>query len=136
MLTAPMCVQATYWTQEDKEGRRTIIQLFNGLNTTANHGLPAAEVPFARRGADRRHPRLARPRSAQARSHLEPGGHVLEARRAEAGWYVEVPSLALHALWLRNGKKVNPRTPLAAMGDIKHRSNWKSGRSLVQRDRR
>jgi hypothetical protein len=41
-----MCVQATFFTQQDKAGKRLIVHLFNGLNTTANHGLPAMDVPL------------------------------------------------------------------------------------------
>ncbi len=32
---APMCVQSTFWNQDN----RTIIHLWNGLNTTSDHGL-------------------------------------------------------------------------------------------------
>ncbi len=34
-VKAPMCVQATFWKQDDK---RTIVHLWNGLNTTSDHG--------------------------------------------------------------------------------------------------
>lgn len=49
-VDAPKCVQATFWQQSSPENasapprRRTIIHFFNGLNTTANHGLPAVDV--------------------------------------------------------------------------------------------
>src|SRR5206468_10708802 len=45
-VAAPMCVQASYFTQTGPEGRRLVLHLFNGLNTTADHGLPAMEVPL------------------------------------------------------------------------------------------
>ncbi len=45
-IKAPMCVQASVFQQEVNERKRLIVHLFNGLNTTANHGLPAADVPL------------------------------------------------------------------------------------------
>lgn len=47
-IEAPRCVQVTFWNQEtpDSEQPRRIVHFFNGLNTTANHGLPATDVPL------------------------------------------------------------------------------------------
>jgi hypothetical protein len=45
-VRAPMCVQATYFEQPHERKRRLIIHLFNGINTAADHGLPASEVPL------------------------------------------------------------------------------------------
>lgn len=47
-IEAPKCVQVTYWRQTTgASGKsRYVLQFFNGLNTTANHGLPAVDVPL------------------------------------------------------------------------------------------
>ena len=45
-VAAPMCVQATFFTQTEKDSRRLVLHLFNGINTTANHGLPVSDVPL------------------------------------------------------------------------------------------
>ncbi len=37
-----MCVQSTFWTQA---GSRRIVHLWNGLNTTADHGQQDVEAP-------------------------------------------------------------------------------------------
>jgi hypothetical protein len=39
-------VKKTFFTHIDKAGRRLVIHFFNGLNTAANHGLPATDVPL------------------------------------------------------------------------------------------
>ena len=48
-VAAPMCVETNVFTQEnvkDKPGKRVIVQMFNNLDTTSNHGLPKMEVPL------------------------------------------------------------------------------------------
>ena len=44
-VAAPMCVHAVTVRQK-KDGERLIVHLFNDVNTTAGHGLPAEEVPL------------------------------------------------------------------------------------------
>jgi hypothetical protein len=97
-VKAPMCVQATYFTQVDKGGRRLVIHLFNALNTTANHGLPVMDVPLREEtvpihGIDVRFHRNV-PKSV----HLEPGNHALRIRREGAVTVVEIPPLDIHAM--------------------------------------
>jgi hypothetical protein len=97
-VTAPMCVHATYWTQEDAAGRRVIVHLFNGLNTTANHGQPAADVPLREETVPVPGIRVRFERDVPKRVHLEPGGRDLPLRQDGPAWFVEVPPLELHAL--------------------------------------
>ncbi len=54
-VAAPMCVQATYWIQVEKNVRRIVVHLFNGVNTAADHGLPSSEVPLRGNHTDPRH---------------------------------------------------------------------------------
>ncbi len=44
-VKAPMCVQSTFWRQKSGRGRQ-IVHLWNGLNTTADHGLQDVETPL------------------------------------------------------------------------------------------
>jgi hypothetical protein len=97
-VRAPMCVHATYWTQAGPRGRRVIVHLFNGLNTTAGHGLPAAEVPLREETVAVPGIRLRFERDVPRRVHLEPGGRQLPVRREGSVSYVEVPPLEIHAL--------------------------------------
>ncbi len=96
-VRAPMCVQATYWTQASGGGRR-IVHLFNGLNTTAGHGLPAAEVPLREEAVPVGGIRVYFERDMPRRVHLEPGGRELPLRREGSVAYVEVPPLEIHAM--------------------------------------
>jgi hypothetical protein len=93
-----MCVQATCWTQQHPGGQRRIIQLFNGLNTTAGHGLPAAEVPLREETVPIPGIRVRFEREAPKRVHLEPGGRELPLRRDGTAAVVEVPPLEIHAI--------------------------------------
>jgi hypothetical protein len=94
-VQAPMCVHATYYTQD--ADRRVVVHLFNGLNTTAHHGHPAADVPLREEtipipGI------VVRFDKAPRRAHLKPGGRALAVRFDGGRATVEVPPLALHAL--------------------------------------
>lgn len=95
-VTAPMCVDATYWTQ--KKGQRIIIHLFNGINTTANHGLPQADVPLREETIPIHGIRIYFKRALPKLIRLEPGGRELPLRRDGKAVYVEVPRLEIHSL--------------------------------------
>jgi hypothetical protein len=92
--TAPMCVQATYWTQ----GKRVIVRLFNGVSTTAGHGLPASEVPLREEALPIGGIRVRFERDAPKSVHVEPGGRQLQMRPDGPARIVEVPPLELDAL--------------------------------------
>jgi hypothetical protein len=97
-VQAPMCVQATFFVQADKEGRRLVIHLFNGLNTTANHGLPATDVPLREETIPIHGIRVRFEPDAPRSFHVEPGGLVPKTRREEGAVVVEVPPLERHVL--------------------------------------
>jgi hypothetical protein len=97
VVKAPMCVQATYFTQPAQ--RRTVVHLFNGLNTGANHGLPAAEVPLREEtvpvaGIEVRFTGPDRP----TRFRCEPGGIAPKVREDGDATVAEVPPLELHTI--------------------------------------
>jgi hypothetical protein len=97
-VTAPMCVQATYFTQADEAGRRSVIHLFNGLNTTANHGLPATEVPLREEVVPIHGIEVRFNEQAPMLFHVEPGRRPMRARKEGGVTTVELPPLAMHAL--------------------------------------
>ena len=97
-VEAPMCVQATYFTQGRGEGRKLLVHLFNGVNTAAGHGLPAMEVPLREEVLPVHGIRVRFPKDPPKRVRLEPVGKELELRPNGAGSAVEVPPLELHAL--------------------------------------
>ena len=97
-VTAPMCVQATYFTQAEEAGRRSIIHLFNGLNTTANHGLPATEVPLREEMVPIHGIEVRFNEQAPRSFHLEPGNRTVQRRQDGRVTAVELPPLEIHAL--------------------------------------
>lgn len=97
-VTAPMCVQATYFTQPDKDGRRLVLHLFNGVNTTTNHGLPALDVPLREETIPIHGIRVRFEKEAPKRFHVEPDGVEPKVTRDRAATVVELPPLDLHAL--------------------------------------
>ncbi|HEV3118654.1 MAG TPA: alpha-amylase family protein [Gemmataceae bacterium] len=97
-ITAPMCVQAGYFLQSDKVGRRLIVHLFNGMNTTANHGLPATDVPLREEVVPIHGMEVRFPREAPRSFRLQPGDRTVEVRRAGTATVVAIPPLVLHAM--------------------------------------
>lgn len=97
-VKAPMCVQATCYRQADRNGRRVIVHLFNGINTTANHGLPAADVPLREEVVPIHDIEIRFTGKTPRSFHLEPGSHRLDARRDGDATVVVVPRLDVHAI--------------------------------------
>ena len=97
-VIAPMCVQATYFTQQDKDQRRIIVHLFNGIDTAANHGLPAADVPLREEIVPIHGIRVRFRRDVPKQFHVEPGGLVIEAHRDGIDTIVSIPPLEIHAM--------------------------------------
>lgn len=97
-VTAPMCVQATFFTQADKDGRRLVIHFFNGLNTTATHGLPSADVPLREETVPIHGIRVRFGKDAPKTFHVEPGGLAPRVTRDGLAAVVELPPLGVHAM--------------------------------------
>jgi hypothetical protein len=97
-VKAPLCVQATYFRQTDRGGTRLLVHLFNGVNTAANHGLPAADVPLREETIPIHGIEVAFGGPAPQSFHLEPGGRQLQPRTAAGRVVVELPALDVHAI--------------------------------------
>jgi hypothetical protein len=97
-VRAPMCVQATYFTQPLKEGRRVVVHLFNGVNTTANHGLPAADVPLREEVVPVHGIEVRFHTDAPKRFRGEPGGRAVKVRNDGGTTVVEVPPVQVHLM--------------------------------------
>lgn len=104
-VEAPKCVQTTFWHQAagekpnaDKQSRgRTIIHFFNGLNTTANHGLPAIDVPLREETVPIHGIRVRLGKQAFRQIMVEPG-HIVPKIVDDAELVVELPPLAIHQM--------------------------------------
>jgi hypothetical protein len=97
-VIAPMCVQAAVMRQ-DRAGRRLVVHLFNDLNTTAGHGLPAEEVPLREEVIPIHDIRVAFNRGYGIKSvTLQPEGRGLKVETVGGEDRVTVPVLAVHAM--------------------------------------
>ena len=93
-----MCVHATLMRQT-KDGQRLLVHLFNDVNTTAHHALPADDVPLREEVLPIHDVRLTfGPQYRLDRIHLEPQGKTLAAVRDARGTTVVVPRLDVHAI--------------------------------------
>jgi hypothetical protein len=95
-VKAPLCVQATYFVQNDQTGKRSIIHFFNGVNTAANHGLPAVDVPLREETIPIHGIEVTFVGAAPKSCRVEPGGRELECRVSQSGVTVELPALDIH----------------------------------------
>jgi hypothetical protein len=97
-VQAPMCVQATYFVQSDNGRHRPIIHLFNGLNTTANHGRPDMDVPLREEVVPIPGITVTFLKDAPKSVYLEPGRRLIHSKRTAQGVMVELPPLEIHAM--------------------------------------
>jgi hypothetical protein len=95
---APLCVQATYWTQADRDGRRVVVHLFNGVNTAANHGLPATDVPLREEVLPIHGIEVRFRADAPKGFRVEPGGRPAEAKKDGGDVVVTLPPLEIHSI--------------------------------------
>ena len=93
-----MCVQATFFQQSDANGRRTIVHLFNGLDTAAGRGQPKTEVPLREEVVPVHDIRLRLEGAAPKRVHLEPAGVDADTTRADGVTEIRVPPLGVHLM--------------------------------------
>jgi hypothetical protein len=98
LVKAPLCVQTTYFTQADKQGRRIVLHFFNGVNTTANHGLPAMDVPLREEVIAIHGIEVRFAKDAPKRFRCEPGGREVQVRRDGEATIVQLPPLEIHAM--------------------------------------
>ena len=93
-VKAPMCVQSTFWKKPDGS---LIVHLWNGLNTTSDHGLQDVEVPL-REEAVAIHGIELRFNGLRFQSiRCEPEGIELNAKQDGDETIVQVPPVSIHS---------------------------------------
>ncbi len=95
-VTAPMCVQSTFYEQDG--GKRTIVHLLNEINTTTDRALPEGNVSLREEIVPLADIKVAFSDPAIKRVHLEPEHQDLAISRTADGVEVTVPKLALHSM--------------------------------------
>jgi type 1 glutamine amidotransferase len=96
-VTAPMCVHAVT-TRQEKDGRRLVVHLYNDVNTTAFHGMPADDVPLREEVLPIHGIRVEFRGYAIRNVHLEPGNTPLPLEQDGPLTRVTVPKLDIHAM--------------------------------------
>lgn len=98
-VVAPMCIQSTFFRQKDEKGHRIIVHLFNGLNSSSDHGLPAVEVPLREEAVPVSGIRLQFTGISVKRFHLEPeeGTELTPTKNADTST-VAIPPLPVHTM--------------------------------------
>jgi hypothetical protein len=102
-VRAPMCVHVTHFVQHDGKRRRLVLHFFNGVNTTANHGLPAADVPLREETIAVHGIEVVFHAAAPAKLVCEPGAQAVESRRQGKDTVVKLPPLEMHYILVAEG---------------------------------
>ncbi len=96
-VKAPMCIQSTFFRQR-RDGERLVVHLFNGLNSTSDHGLPEVDVPLREEAVPVAGITVRFNTERPKRIHMEPEGIDLPAVEKDGGIEVAVPPLAVHSM--------------------------------------
>jgi hypothetical protein len=102
-VRAPLCVHVTHFVQNEGGTQRTILHFFNGVNTTANHGLPAMDVPLREEVIPIHGIEVTFHKAAPKKLVCEPGGRAVTSRREGADTVVTLPPLEVHFLLVAEG---------------------------------
>lgn len=119
-IEAPMCVQTTFWRQrrascqlapsanertasdDEQAGSllygRIVLHFFNGLNTTANHGLPAVDVPLREETVPIHGIKVHLREHAIRQAFIEPGHLPAKLTPGPNGTVIELPPLEIHSM--------------------------------------
>ncbi|MFN3653440.1 MAG: ThuA domain-containing protein [Armatimonadota bacterium] len=117
-VEAPMCVHSTVMRQKRGAGERLVVHLFNNLNTTAHHALPADDVPLREEVVPIAGIRVTfDPKYRISRIRTQPEGKMLKLTRAARGTSVTVPRLEVHSMVVAElAAEPAPRGRAAAKG--------------------
>jgi hypothetical protein len=97
-VNAPMCVQCNFFEQADRDGKRFLIHLFNGIDTTSNHGREEIAVPLREESVPVGGINVVFKGLEVKSLHLEPGGKQLVPVHEGNGVMVDIPPLEIHAI--------------------------------------
>lgn len=113
-VEAPMCVHSTVMRQT-KAGERLVVHLFNDLNTTSHHALPADDVPLREETVPISDIRVTfDPGYRLGKVHLEPQGKTLKIEKTAKGASVVVPRLDVHSMVVAELQTAVPKSTARA----------------------
>ena len=97
-VVAPMCVHSTVMRQT-KNGERLIVNLFNDVNTTGGHAMPADDVPLREETLPIHDIEVIfQSKEAITKVTWQPDGRELPMTKTEQGIRVTVPKLLIHGM--------------------------------------
>ena len=95
-VSAPLCVQAAFYTQND--GRKNIVHLLNEANTSANRAIPENNPSQREETLPIADVRIQFSDARIATVFAEPGHRPLPLKRTDHGVEVTLPRLEVHAM--------------------------------------
>ena len=95
-VSAPLCVQAAFYTQAD--GRRTVVHLLNEVNTSANRAIPENNPSQREETLPIAGITVAVAGEAITAAFAEPGHLSLPLTKTPAGFEVTLPRLDTHTM--------------------------------------
>ena len=95
-VSAPLCVQAAFYTQND--GRRNIVHLLNEVNTSANRAIPENNPSQREETLPIADITLSLPDAQITAAFEEPGHRPLPLKKRDTGVEVTLPRLNIHSM--------------------------------------
>jgi hypothetical protein len=95
-VSAPLCVQAAFYTQND--GKRTVVHLLNEVNTTADRAIPENNPSQREETLPILDIKVALAHPKPTKAFQEPGHHALPLKETANGVEVTVPRLDVHSM--------------------------------------
>lgn len=92
-VQSPMCVQSTFWKQG---AERTIVHLWNGLNTTSDHGQQDVEAPLREESIPIHGIQLRVQGRPYQQARCVPGGQIILPRDENGVTIFDIPPVEVH----------------------------------------
>jgi hypothetical protein len=97
-VSAPLCIQTTFFEQSAGDRKRLVVHFFNDLNTSANHGAPTSEVPLREETVPVGGIEVRLARAAWTKFCIEPGNRSLKAVWNDGQATIVIPPVDRHLL--------------------------------------
>ncbi|MFN0127812.1 MAG: ThuA domain-containing protein [Verrucomicrobiales bacterium] len=96
-VRAPMCVQSTFWRQAGPDGPRLVIHLWNGLNTTSDHGLQEVETPLREESVPIHGIKIHLNDPPAGPVTVQPENIRCDPIQENGAWTLSIPPVAVHS---------------------------------------
>lgn len=98
-VAAPRCVQTTYYERKLPGGKKQLVMhLMNNINTTADHGAPANDVPLREESVAIHGIRVSVAGPQYSRWHVEPGNREVRVEKTQDSVTLHLPPVDVHVM--------------------------------------